>query len=169
MTSLDHEGRSLVMQYIGRRYVGNINAIYGRTGTLWQGRHTASLIDSERYLLTCMRYIEMNPVRANLVALPEGYKWSSYHANALGVEVNGLTAHDAFLALGNSPKTRQQAYRELFKQPLMSSQLSELRECLNHVYPLVSERFRSEIQSALKVNIGRLKQGRPRPEGTDTS
>lgn len=168
MTPSDHEGISLVMQYIGRRYVRNINAIYGRTGTLWEGRHKASLIDSEHYLLTCMRYIELNPVRAKMVVLPEEYKWSSYHANALGKEIKGLTPDQVYQVLDASPKARRKAYRELFKQPLLSSQVNQLRECLNHNYPLGDERFKSEIEAALKVKIGRLKLGRPRSEGLPT-
>ena len=115
-----------------------------------------------------MRYVEMNSVRANMVTVPKGYKWSSYHANTLGVQVNGLTAHDAKQALGNSPEIRQKAHYDLFSQPLISGQVSGLRKCLNNNYRLRSERFRSEIESALKVKLGRLKQGSPKSEGTDT-
>src|ERR1017187_9011678 len=73
---------SKTMQSIGRRYVQYFNHVYGRTGTLWEGRYKSTLIDSERYLLTCMRYIELNPVRAEMLAHPGDYPWSSYRANA---------------------------------------------------------------------------------------
>ncbi len=57
-------GLSLMMQSLGRRYVRYVNRLYGRTGTLWEGRFKSSLVESERYFLTCSRYIELNPVRA---------------------------------------------------------------------------------------------------------
>ena len=103
-----------VMQSVGRRYVRYVNHVYERTGTLWEGRYKASLVDSERYLLTCYRYIELNPVRAGMVESPEEYKWSSYRAHARG-EVNRLVT-DAFeyTALGKTDELRQVAYRALF-------------------------------------------------------
>ena len=80
----NREGISRVMQSIGRRYVQYINKEYQRCGTLWESRHKASLVDAERYLLTCCRYIELNPVAANMVKHPGGYTWSSYRHNAFG-------------------------------------------------------------------------------------
>lgn len=73
-----------VMQSLGRRYVQYINTTYHRTGTLWEGRYRASLVDAEPYLLACYRYIELNPVRAGMVQHPEEYPWSSYRWHALG-------------------------------------------------------------------------------------
>ena len=73
-----------MMQAIGRRYVACFNARYRRTGTLWEGRFEAALVDSERYVLACYRYIELNPLRAGMVTSPGDYPWSSFHANALG-------------------------------------------------------------------------------------
>ncbi len=72
------------MQSVGRRYVQYFNFTHSRTGTLWEGRYKATVIDSEAYLLTCMRYIELNPVRAGMVKAPSDYPWSSYGTNALG-------------------------------------------------------------------------------------
>lgn len=74
----DNEGLSLMMRYLGSRYVCYINTVYRRSGTLWEGRYKPCVIDSERYLLTCFRYIEFNPVRAGMVAVPSDYPWSSY-------------------------------------------------------------------------------------------
>lgn len=72
------------MQPARRRYVQCVNRSDQRTSTLWEGRYKASLVQSERYLLVCSRYIELNPVRAGMVTRPEAYRWSSYRANALG-------------------------------------------------------------------------------------
>jgi len=75
------DGVSRVMQSMGRRYVQRINFKHKRTGTLWEGRHKASLIEKENYLLVCYQYIELNSVRANIVAHPVEYRWSSYAEN----------------------------------------------------------------------------------------
>ena len=82
MTPELEDSVSLVMQSIGRRYVQYINKLYRRTGTLWEGRHKASLVDTDNYLLTVSRYIEMNPVAANMVQHPSEYQWTSYMCNA---------------------------------------------------------------------------------------
>ncbi len=63
------------LQAVGRSYVRYVNSEYGRSGTLWEGRYKSALVDSERYLLACSRYIELNPVRAGMVAAPGGYRW----------------------------------------------------------------------------------------------
>jgi len=100
-----------MMQATGRKYVQYINRIYRRSGTLWEGRYKASLIDSDAWLLTCMRYIEMNPVRAGMLSHPGEYRWSSYTANAQGLPNSLLRQHDLYLALGDDPADRQYTYR----------------------------------------------------------
>jgi putative transposase len=91
-----------MMQALGRRYVHYINKTYRRTGTLWEGRYKASLIDSEAYFLTCMRYIELNPVRAQMVAHPGEYQWSSYCAAAQGRAGALLSPHPIYIELGTT-------------------------------------------------------------------
>jgi putative transposase len=93
------------MRVVGQCYVQAFNARHGRSGTLWQGRFKSSLVDSERYLLTVIRYIELNPVRAAMVATPEEYRWSSVHTH-LGKACDPLISlHPAYLALGSEPPT----------------------------------------------------------------
>ncbi|WP_369808619.1 transposase, partial [Oleiphilus sp. HI0132] len=87
------DGVSKVMQSLGRRYVQYINKTYRRCGTLWESRHKASLIDAEGYLLKCYRYIELNPVMANMVEHPADYRWSSYRCNAYGERSPLISAH----------------------------------------------------------------------------
>ena len=107
---------SKTFQSVGRRYVQYYNYKYKRTGTLWEGRYKSSIIDSTNYLLTCMRYIEINPVRARDMAKhPKNYRWSSYGYNALGNDDNLITPHRIYKNLGVSEKERLQAYRHLFK------------------------------------------------------
>ncbi len=127
-----------LLQDLGRRYVRVINTIHGRTGTLWEGRFKSSLVDNERYLLTCHRYIELNPVRAGLASQPSAYLWSSY-AHYAGERSNGLiTEHAAFLALGTNPAERQAAFRDLFLDELDEKTLAHIREAANAGCPLGS-------------------------------
>jgi len=102
ITPYKKEGISKAIQMLGRYYVQYFNHTYQRTGTLWEGRYKATLIDSEYYALACYRYIELNPVRAGMVASPEEYPWSSYHRNALAENNKLLVSHALYKALGRS-------------------------------------------------------------------
>jgi putative transposase len=106
-----HEEQSLskALQMLGRYYVQYFNHNYRRTGTLWEGRYKATLIDTEAYLLTCMRYIELNPVRAGIVAHPSEYPWLSYGYNALGESNNLVTPHPEYQHLGKNDEERRHA------------------------------------------------------------
>jgi putative transposase len=87
------------MQSVGRRYAQYFNRTYHRSGSLWEGRYKSALVDTERYLLACYRYIELNPVRAGIVRRPEDYPYSSYHANGLGKADRLVTPHEIYLQL----------------------------------------------------------------------
>ncbi len=154
-------GISRLMQAVGRKYVKYINRTNRRSGTLWEGRYKASLIDSDAWLLTCMRYIEMNPVRAGMVDHPSVYRWSSYRANALGVNDPLLTSHDLFIALGRDPTERQFAYRELFNGGLEAGEVHEIREMLNQELVLGREDFRDRILQMTQRQVRRGRDGRP--------
>jgi len=102
-----------LMQAVGRRYVRYFNDRQGRTGTLWEGRYRSTLVQSERYLLACMAYIDLNPVRAGMVEQPADYPWSSFRHYAGLVHDRLITPHPLYWALGNTPFAREQAYGEL--------------------------------------------------------
>jgi len=136
MTPATADGTGAVMQSVGRRYVHYFNRKYGRTGTLWEGRYRATLIDSEQYLLTCYRYIELNPVRAGLVANPGQYRWSSYGANALGLYDPLVAPHALFRALGYDDESRMAAYRALFHDGLDVRTMSAIRDATNKAWAL---------------------------------
>jgi putative transposase len=127
MTPATAGGIGHVMQAVGRKYVRYFNRMNERTGGLWEGRYRAMRIDSERYLLTCYRYIELNPVRAGLVADPSQYRWSSYGANAIGLLDPLVTTHERYLALGVGRAARTTAYRALFHQVLDERTLYGIR------------------------------------------
>ncbi len=132
MVTPDSEGMlSRAMQSVGRRYVRFFNARYKRTGGLWEGRHKIAFVHNERYWLTCMRYVELNPVRAGLVSSPEHYKWSSYRAHAFGVHDSLLSSHAMYTGLGDSPESRQQAWRDICESPISPQQLEKVRASIS--------------------------------------
>ena len=143
----DHEASlPQTLQSIGRRYVQYFNYTYRRTGTLWEGRCRATVIDSERYLLTCMRYIELNPVRAGRVAHPVNYPWSSFAANAQGETDAVLTPHELYYRLGRSSGERQAHYRKLFRAQLPKADVEAIRDSTNKAWVLGNDRFRQRIE-----------------------
>lgn len=137
------------MQMLGRYYVQYYNYCYRRTGTLWEGRYKATLIDSEAYLLTCMRYIELNPVRAGMAIDPSDYPWSSYYHNALGQANDSVIPHPEYQHLGVTNEARQTAYRELFKLQLSENSIIEIREATNKAWVLGNDQFKQRIQEQL--------------------
>ena len=100
-----------VMQSLGRRYVRYINDRYHRTGTLWEGRYKACLVEDSGHLMRCHRYIELNPLRAAMVTNPADYPWSSHRCDAYGEHDLLVSQHAAYLSLSSNPVERQQAYR----------------------------------------------------------
>jgi putative transposase len=138
---------------LGRYYVQYYNYSRKRTGTLWEGRYKATLIDTEMYLLTCMRYIELNPARAGMVALPSEYPWSSYGCNALGQPNDLITPYLEYRRLGATDEKRREAYRQLFEQPLAEQEISEIREATNKAWVLGSDRFKQATQEKLKRRV----------------
>lgn len=159
-------GRAL--QYVGRRYVPYVNRTAGRSGTLWEGRYRANLVEAERYLLLCHRYIELNPVRTGLAADPADHAWSSYAANALGGKDPLVTPHPVYLALGRGPKTRRKAYAALFAAALPEEPVDDLRAAVHSGTPLGGEAFRDRIETALRQPVGYARRGRPRKPPTDS-
>jgi len=161
MTPDDREGISRVMQSIGRRYVQYINKKYRRCGTLWESRHKASLVDAERYLLTCYRYIELNPVAANLVKHPGDYTWSSYRHNAFGEKNPIITQHDLYRRLGMAKKERRSRYEALFIDSLTKEDIHTIRSAAQFSMPVGDGRFKARLEHTFGYSIGQAKRGRP--------
>ncbi len=106
---------SCFMQHIGRRYVRYFNYRHDRSGTLWGGRYHSEVIQTDLYLLACYRYIELNPVRAGMVATPSAYPWSSARCHGLGEDNPYIRYHPLYEALGATPVLRCKNYRKLFR------------------------------------------------------
>lgn len=160
-TPRDSEGISRMMQYVGRRYVPYINYHYGTSGTIWEGRYKASLVQEDGYLLACMRYIELNPVRANMVIHPREYRWSSYRANGEGREDSLITLHPLYLALGKTAALRKEAYRSLFKAHLDENDIKQIRAAWQTGTPLGNDYFKAKVEAKLKTKVGQSRRGRP--------
>jgi putative transposase len=148
----------------GQCYVQAFNRRHDRTGTLWEGRFKSCLVDSDRYLLTVYRYIELNPVRASMVATPEEHRWSSVHAN-LGLCNDALvTPHPLFLRLGCDRASRAAAYRSWLYAPLRPNDLQAIRDHLRQQRALGDTRFQQMVEKALNQPARLRPCGRQRAE-----
>ena len=155
------DGLPRMMQAVGRAYVRQHNLRHGRTGTLGEGRYRSNLIESERYLLACMVYIDLNPVRAGMVELPQDFRWSS-HRHCIGLTSDKLvTLHALYWALGNTPFAREAAYAELVRTGLANSQRDELTRSALSGWALGSEDFVGELQQGTTRRLSPGKAGRP--------
>ena len=139
-----------------------INKEYRRSGTLWEGRHKSSLVDADQYLFRCYRYIEMNPVRANMVEHPADYKWSSFMVNAQGSDQYPIKPHPLYLALDKDQALRCEAYRDMFKTDLNGNELHEIRNATQFSMPLGNNRFKEEIERVIGYRLGYANRGRPK-------
>jgi putative transposase len=115
------------MKNVGARYAQFFNSRYDRTGGLYEGRYRPALVHDERYWLTCMRYVEMNPVRAGIVARPEQYRWSSYAHHAYGTPDPLISEHPLYAALGPGPELRQRAWQAICGQDVRADELESIR------------------------------------------
>jgi putative transposase len=136
---------SRLMQYLGRLYVRHFNYAYTRSGTLFEGRFKSCVVQQSPYLLSCLRYIELNPVRAGMVKDPGDYRWSSYQAHAFGVNARVWSPHDLYLDLGNNGKQRQRAWRDLIIEAPDVEVLAKIRHCANAGLVLGTEAFRDQV------------------------
>jgi putative transposase len=155
------DGIGKLMQMLGRYYVQYFNQRYKRSGTLWEGRYKATLIDSKQYLFTCMRYIELNPLRVGMVTHPADYPWSSYRHNALGQPDAVVTPQREYKRLGKTDAQRQSAYRQMFEMQLEEKTLDEIRSATNKAWVLGSDPFKAKIARQLKRRVS------PAPRGGD--
>ncbi len=150
-----------MMKALSQRFVQYVNRTYRRTGTLWEGRFRSCLMQDDAYVLACYRYIELNPVRAGMVAHPADYRWSSYRANAQGEIDQVLAPQTLYLAQGADETTRQAAYREMFRHELEPGLVDEIRLATNGNFALGDSVFTAQIEQALGRRTTRGKPGRP--------
>ena len=154
-------GLPQMMQAVGRAYVRYFNDLHHRTGTLWEGRYKSTLIQTDRYLLACMAYIDLNPVRAHMVAQPEDYVWSSYGHYAGHRTDRLITPHALYWTLGNTPFAREAAYAELVHAGISADQQGALTDATLSGWALGDERFVADLQTQTERRLVKTKAGRP--------
>ena len=155
------EGVPQMMQSVGRSYVRYFNTRHARTGTLWEGRYRCSLIETEKYLLACMAYIDLNPVRAGMVSEPADFAWSS-HRHLIGRTSDKLvTPHALFWSLGNTPFAREAAYAQMVRAGIALQDQGDLTRSALTGWPLGSAGFISALAQNTQRRLLPAKAGRP--------
>ena len=152
-TPHEEGGVSQMMQALGRYYVRYFNRRHKRSGTLWEGRFKASIIDSDRYFLIVSQYIELNPVRAKMVTHPASYIWSSFHFNGRGKLIKLVKPHDLYLALGATPRLRAQTYLSLFEIDTPDIKIQEIRCAVNSTRVLGNDVFKRQIEQRTGLTL----------------
>lgn len=152
---------STVMRRVGQAYAQTFNLRHGRTGALWQGRFKSSLVETERYLLNVMRYIELNPVRAGLVTRPENHRWSSIHKHLGFSSEPMLTPHPLYLALGRDFRARASWWRKWLGEGVGKDELDEIRKHLSQERALGGKRFQEVAAGTLGRSVACRPRGRP--------
>jgi putative transposase len=161
LTPQQERALPLMMQGLGRSYVRRFNQLHGRSGTLWEGRYRSTLIQTERYLLACMVYIDLNPVRAQMVAQAADYPWSS-HAHYIGQRQDRLvTPHALYWSLGNTPFAREAAYADLVQAGIGVDQQSALTDATLSGWALGDASFLADLQTQTDRRLHKSRPGRP--------
>jgi len=156
---------SELMQIVGHKFARLMNLRWGRTGTLFEGRFRSCPVESETYLLACMRYIELNPVRAGMVQQPADYPWSSFFANASGNPGLPVVAHEVYRQLGANPEERGLRYRQLVAAGIPGGELERIRTSARQGRALGNENFGNRLQASLGRPVAPTMPGRPRKRG----
>ena len=162
LTPQTDKGLSTLMQAVGRRYVQYFNRRHQRSGTLWEGRYRATVLQPELHLLASAVFMDLNPVRAGLVTRPLDYPWSS-HGHYVGHHIDSrITPHAVHWSLGNTPFEREARYAERVGQGLGQRRQAELMEALQKGWPLGEAAFFEGLQKQTSRRLVRRRAGRPR-------
>ena len=161
LTPPSKESLADAMKVTGVRYTYYFNHRYARTGPLWEGRYRATVIDSERYLLECYRYIDLNPVRAGVCSDPQEYRWSSFHHH-ISARLDPLVSdHPIFWALGNTPFDRDRAYAALIREGIAESTQRAISDATNKGWALGDGTFSADISNRTGRRANPAIRGRP--------
>jgi len=153
---------SRMMQDVGRAYVAYVNKRHGRSGALYEGRFRSSLVETTRYFLACMRYIEMNPVRARLSVRPDAYEWSSHGQNITGEPGGLLTPHSEYLRLARDVAQRAAAYARMFEWPEDPGELIAIRRAANQGTAVGTETYCRCVEGMIGRCVAFAPRGRRR-------
>jgi putative transposase len=154
-------GISRALGVSGQSYAQGFNTRHGRSGTLWQGRFKSCLVDSDRYLLAVIRYIELNPLRAAMVSTPEEYRWSSVHTHLCKTLDPLVTPHPVYLAFGRDPVQRAAAYRRWLMAAIDEEEITAIRNHLTQERAFGDQRFQRMVEKTLNRPVACRPRGRP--------
>jgi putative transposase len=157
----DPASLGLLMKRVTGRQTRLVNTLERRSGSLWEGRYKSSPIETDRYLLACCQYVELNPVRARMVASPEQYRWSSYRAKIGEVEDDWLDKDPCYLALGDTDMDRQRRYRIWVSTGIHDTELRLIRQAVQRGQLTGGDRFISDIEAKIGRRVGAAGRGRP--------
>lgn len=168
LTPSTADGLPRMMQAVGRKYVRHFNDAQKRSGTLWEGRYKSALVQTERYLVACMVYLDLNPVRAGLVSRPQDYSWSS-HAHYAGIRIDRLiTPHALVWELGNTPFDRESRYRALVQAGVTERQRAVLGQAVTNGWVVGDHSFVAQLQAHTVRRLTRGSPGRPSKRESST-
>lgn len=154
-------GISRLMRRLSARQGRYVNRLEDRIGTLWCGRFHSSVVDSDGYLLACLRYVELNPVRAGVVGHPRDYPWCSYRERMGLAPATLLEADAGMKALGDTPDARRCAYDRYLGAPVAAPELETIRMAVNRNRLTGGGRFVDEIEGRTGLRIENRGRGRP--------
>ncbi len=157
----DAQTVSELMKRLAGRQAAFVNKQEGRSGALWEGRFKASPVQRDTYLLACCRYVEMNPVRANMVSGPRQYKWSSYRERIKLEKRDMLDNAPSYLALSDDEGVRIKRYQAYLKQGATDKELALLRSAWSRNQLTGNQRFIDEIEQRVGLRIVNRGRGRP--------
>lgn len=156
-------GLGAFMKGLAARATRYRNKLEGRSGTLWEGRYKSSLVDSEEYLLACSRYIELNPIRARMVARAGDYEWSSFQQR-VGTKPEWLDSDPCFDSLGSTEAEARSRYAEFVEGGIPDAEYELIRQAVQRNQLTGSGKFVDAIEATLGLRIERRGPGRPRTE-----
>ena len=152
---------SKLMRRLSARQGRRVNRLERRVGTLWAGRFKSSVVDKDDYLMACLRYVELNPVRAGIVPRPEEYHWSSYAQRVGLCDHVWIDDDPATLTLGDTLATRRKAYAEFVKEGVSDGDSALIRKAVNRNQLTGGNRFTDEIERRTGIRVASRGPGRP--------
>jgi putative transposase len=153
---------SQLMKRVNGRQTRYVNKVEKRTGSLWEGRYKSSPISTNEYLLSCSRYIELNPVRAGMVSRPEAYPWSSYQSKVGIRSLKWLDYDSCYMELDSSRENREKKYEQWVNAIIPQGEWKLIRQSLQRGQLTGSKKFVDQIEEKLNQRIEFRGPGRPK-------
>lgn len=153
---------SKIIQSITLSHIRLYHKKYRTSGHLWQGRFKNPVIEADEYLLECLRYVELNPVKVGVAKAPGAYSYSSFGFHVYGEDKYKILDQDpVYMSLGRTDKDRQAAYRKLFATEQDEQIIQAIRKSIESGFALATDGFLGQLREKLSLFKPRSR-GRPR-------